>query len=153
MGGPKDGAARRQLLDDHSGARAGRGTGTVPDDHRFPRNRIQRESKWARGGPSNGRGSLCLARPGRKRGPGPAAVTPFQVREDDGRLVAEPGAPPEVEDLVAGLAPDADVWRDLEVEGGPDGILARRPIKMKGNPQGYVYDLWLVERLADRLGG
>jgi hypothetical protein len=81
-----------------------------------------------------------------------ASVIPFQLRENDGRIVAEPGAPPEVEDLLAGLAPSANVWRDLEVEGGPDGILARRPIKMKGNPQGYVYDLWLVERLADRLG-
>jgi hypothetical protein len=81
-----------------------------------------------------------------------ASVVPFKLREDDGRLVAEAGAPSEVEELVAGLTPDKDVWRDLEVEGGPDGILARRPIKMKGNPQGYVYDLWLVERLADRLG-
>jgi hypothetical protein len=81
-----------------------------------------------------------------------ASVVPFKLRENDGRLVAEPGAPPEVEELLAGLAPSADVWRDVEVEGGPDGILARRPIKMKGNPQGYVYDLWLVERLADRLG-
>jgi hypothetical protein len=44
------------------------------------------------------------------------------------------------------------VWRDLVVEGGPDGILSRRQITMKGNQQGYVYDLWLVERLADRLG-
>jgi hypothetical protein len=44
------------------------------------------------------------------------------------------------------------VWRDVEVEGGTDRILAGRPIKMKANPQGYVYDLWLVERLADRLG-
>src|SRR5262245_18122086 len=82
-----------------------------------------------------------------------AAVVPFQIREDDGRLVAETGALSEVEELLAGLAPAPDVWRDLEVEGGPDAILARRPIKMKGNPQGYVYDLWLVERLADRLGG
>jgi hypothetical protein len=81
-----------------------------------------------------------------------ASVAPFQLREDDGRLVAEPGAPSEVEELLAGLAPAPDVWRDLEVEGGPDGILARRPIKMKANPQGYVYDLWLVERLADCLG-
>jgi hypothetical protein len=79
-------------------------------------------------------------------------VVPFKIREDDGRLVAEAGAPSEVEELLAGLAPNSDVWRDLEVEGGPDGILARRPIKMKGNPQGYVYDLWLVERLAERLG-
>jgi hypothetical protein len=81
-----------------------------------------------------------------------APVVPFKIREDDGRLVAEAGAPSEVEELLAGLAPNSDVWRDLEVEGGPDGILARRPIKMKGNPQGYVYDLWLVERLAERLG-
>jgi hypothetical protein len=81
-----------------------------------------------------------------------ASVAPFQLREDDGRLVAEPGAPSEVEELLAALAPAPDVWRDVEVEGGPDGILARRPIKMKANPQGYVYDLWLVERLADCLG-
>jgi hypothetical protein len=82
-----------------------------------------------------------------------APVAPFQLREDDGRLVAEPGAPSELEELLAGLSPAPDVWRDVVVEGGPDGILARRPIKMKANPQGYVYDLWLVERLADRLGG
>lgn len=81
-----------------------------------------------------------------------AAVAAFRLREDDGRLVAEPGAPTQVEQLIAGLAPARDVWRDLAVEGGPDGILARRPIKMKGNPQGYVYDLWLIERLADCLG-
>jgi hypothetical protein len=81
-----------------------------------------------------------------------APVVPFQLREDDGRLVAGPGAPSEVEELLASLAPAPDVWRDVEVEGGPDGIVARRPIKMKSNPQGYVYDLWLVERLADRLG-
>jgi hypothetical protein len=81
-----------------------------------------------------------------------APVLPFRLREDNGRLVAEPGAPAEVEEFLAGLAPAPDVWRDVEVEGGPDGLLARRPIKMKANPQGYVYDLWLVERLADRLG-
>ena len=44
----------------------------------------------------------------------------------------------------------AAVWRDVTIEGGPDGILARRPVK--AHPQGYIYDLWLVERLADRLG-
>lgn len=79
-------------------------------------------------------------------------VAPFSVRAEDGRLVVEPGALPEVEEVLAGLAPSPDVWRDVKVEGGPDGILARRPIKMKGHPQGYVYDLWLSERLADRLG-
>jgi hypothetical protein len=46
--------------------------------------------------------------------------------------------------------PAPAVWRKVDVEGGPDGILARRP--GTAHPQGYVYDLWLVERLADRLG-
>ena len=79
-----------------------------------------------------------------------AAVAPFRVSSDDGRLVAESGAAPEVEGALAELAPAPKVWREVVVEGGPDGILARRPVT--AHPQGYVYDLWLVERLADRLG-
>jgi hypothetical protein len=78
-----------------------------------------------------------------------APVAPFRVSADRDRLMAEPGAPPEVDEFLAGLAPAA-AWRKASVEGGPDGILARRPITAR--PQGYVYDLWLVERLADRLG-
>jgi hypothetical protein len=77
-------------------------------------------------------------------------VEPFRVRDDDGRLVAEQGAPPEVEAFLAELAPAPAVWRKVVVEGGPDGITARRQVT--AHPQGYVYDLWLVERLADRLG-
>jgi hypothetical protein len=79
-----------------------------------------------------------------------APVAPFRVEADNGRLVAEPGALPEADEFLAGLAPAPAVWRELMVEGGPDGILARRPVT--AHPQGYVYDLWLVERLADRLG-
>ena len=78
-----------------------------------------------------------------------APVAPFRVGSDGDRLMAESGALPEVEEFLAGLAPAA-AWRKVTVEGGPDGILARRPIT--AHPQGYVYDLWLVERLADRLG-
>ena len=78
------------------------------------------------------------------------SVAPFRIRTESGRLVAEPGAMPEVEAVLGELAPDPKLWRDLVVEGGPDGILARRPAT--SHPQGYVYDLWLVERLADRLG-
>jgi hypothetical protein len=80
-----------------------------------------------------------------------AAVAPFKLREDGGHLVAEPGAPPELEELLSGLAPSKGVWKQLEMEGGPDGILARRPVT--AHSQGYVYDLWLCERVADRLGG
>ena len=43
-----------------------------------------------------------------------------------------------------------EVWRKLEVDGGPDGILARRPVT--AHPQGYLYDLWLIERIAVQLG-
>jgi len=78
-----------------------------------------------------------------------APVAKFKVYADDDRLVSETGALPEVDELLAGLAPGA-AWHEAAVEGGPDGILARRPVA--AHPQGYVYDLWLVERLADRLG-
>jgi hypothetical protein len=77
------------------------------------------------------------------------AVPPFRVSADGERLVAAPGAPPAVEELIAGLQPSA-AWKKAAIEGGQDGILARRPVT--AHPQGYVYDLWLVERLADRLG-
>ena len=78
------------------------------------------------------------------------AVAPFRIRAKDGRLFGEPGAMPEVEEMLGELTPAPRVWRDVVVEGGPDGIRARRPVT--SHPQGYVYDLWLVERLADRLG-
>lgn len=74
-----------------------------------------------------------------------AAVTPFRLRAKDARIFAEPGAPSEVEEVVAALAPAPDTWRDLEVEGGSDEIVARRPITMRGNQQGHVYDLWLAD--------
>jgi hypothetical protein len=77
-------------------------------------------------------------------------VAAFRINTEGGRLVAEPGAMPEVDDVLAELAPSPKVWRDVVVEGGPDGIRARRPVT--SHPQGYVYDLWLVERLADQLG-
>jgi hypothetical protein len=77
-------------------------------------------------------------------------VAPFRVREEGGRLVAEPGAAPEVEELVETLAPAPKTWRKLDIQGGPDGIVARRPVT--AHNQGYVFDLWLAERLADRLG-
>jgi hypothetical protein len=79
-------------------------------------------------------------------------VPPFTIHSEGGRLSAESGALPEVGEVLGGLAASPAVWRDVVVNGGPDGILARRPIKAKGHPQGYVYDLWLSERLADRLG-
>jgi hypothetical protein len=79
-----------------------------------------------------------------------APVSPFRVREENGRLVAEPGAVEEVEDVVGTLAPASKTWRKLDIQGGADGIVARRPVT--AHSQGYVFDLWLAERFADRLG-
>jgi len=79
-----------------------------------------------------------------------AAVAPFRVTVEDGRLVADAGALPEVSAVLAQIAPAPRAWKGLVVEGGPGGSRARRPVT--AHPQGYVYDLWLLERLADRLG-
>jgi hypothetical protein len=78
-----------------------------------------------------------------------ASVPPFRLRADDGRPTAASGSSPELEGVLAAIAEAPQVWRQLDVEGGPDGIVARRPVT--AHPQGYLYDLWLVERLADGL--
>jgi hypothetical protein len=57
-----------------------------------------------------------------------APVAPFRLRVTDGRPAVQEGSSPDVEQLVASLAPAPEVWRKLEVDGGPDGILARRPV-------------------------
>ena len=77
-------------------------------------------------------------------------VAPFRLRVTDGRPAVEEGSSPKLEQVVASLAPAPEVWRKLEVDGGPDGILAHRPVT--AHPQGYLYDLWLIERIADQLG-
>ena len=77
-------------------------------------------------------------------------VASFRVREEGGRLVADPGATEQVEEVLGALAPASKTWRKVDIQGGPDGIVARRPVT--AHSQGYVFDLWLAERLADRLG-
>jgi hypothetical protein len=77
-------------------------------------------------------------------------VAPFRLRAADGRPAVEAGSTPELEGALAGLAAAPEVWRKVEVDAGPDGLIARRPVT--AHPQGYLYDLWLIERLADRLG-
>jgi hypothetical protein len=79
-----------------------------------------------------------------------AVVPAFRIGVVDGRPSLEDGGTPELAGLLAGLAAAPDVWKKLEVEGGPQGIVARRPVT--AHSQGYLYDLWLIERIADRLG-
>jgi hypothetical protein len=77
-----------------------------------------------------------------------AATQPFGVTADDGALVADDAA---AADLVSGFAPSR-AWDDMALRGGPEGVVARRPISMRGQQAGWVYDLWLCERLAGALG-
>ena len=44
-------------------------------------------------------------------------VTPFSVHADDGRMVMESGALPEVDEVLAELAESPKVWHDVVVEG------------------------------------
>jgi hypothetical protein len=66
---------------------------------------------------------------------------------------------PEEADVPAGLRavlhalrPSPDVWDGLLVVGGPEGIVATRPVPHRVRVQfQWLYDLWLVERIADVL--
>ena len=76
-----------------------------------------------------------------------AATQPFAMHADGGALVAnEAGAT----GLVCGFSPSR-AWDGMELRGGYEGIVARRPISMRGQNAGWAYDLWLCERLADAL--
>jgi hypothetical protein len=90
-------------------------------------------------GLSGGRVQVTLVR---------AATQPFGVTADDGALIVDGTA---AASLVSGFAPSR-AWDDMVLRGGPEGVVARRPISMRGQQAGWVYDLWLCERLAGALG-
>lgn len=58
------------------------------------------------------------------------------------------GSIPELQEHLATFAAAPDVWTNVSVYGGPDGILVSRLIDNR-NPQAWVYDVWLAERVAD----
>jgi hypothetical protein len=64
------------------------------------------------------------------------------------------------EDATGGAATDAimslqtsPAWDHLVLRGGPDGVVAQRRTTMYGQNVGWLYDLWLVERLLEVLPG
>lgn len=76
----------------------------------------------------------------------------FELVGARGTLGAERGAPGPVTDLIQALQPSPDVWNRLRVIGGPDGIVATRPVPLRVRVQfQWLYDLWLLERIADML--
>lgn len=71
----------------------------------------------------------------------------FELALRGGVLAAGAGAPPEARVLLGGLTPDPIIWNDTHVVAGPEGLVAARP-GVDPLALGFVYDLWLLERLA-----
>jgi hypothetical protein len=57
-----------------------------------------------------------------------------------------------ISNLVAGVAAEPKLWKDVHLVGGAEGIVVKRPIKTSTHPQAWIYDLWLAERVADLVG-
>jgi hypothetical protein len=77
------------------------------------------------------------------------ALPSFRLRGDDGLLTLEEGRLPRPAEVVlAALSRSPDIWRDLRIVAGSDGIVAVRP-QIGDVLGGWIYDLWLLERIAD----
>lgn len=65
---------------------------------------------------------------------------------------AEADVPAALRAVLHALRPSPDVWDGLLVVGGPEGIVASRPVPYRVLVWfQWLYDLWLVERIADSL--
>lgn len=49
--------------------------------------------------------------------------------------------------MLTSLGGVQEIWRDVRVRGGAEGLVALR----RSGSAGHLYDLWLLERLADAL--
>jgi len=76
----------------------------------------------------------------------------FELHGGGGILRVDTEGPAELEAMVAALSPSPDVWDGLRVVGGPDGVVADRPVPTRVRVQcQWPYDLWLLERIAARI--
>jgi hypothetical protein len=79
-------------------------------------------------------------------------VPDFTLVGERGVLRAESDVPAALRAVLHGLSPSPNVWDELLVVGGPEGIVASRPVPHRVRVQfQWLYDLWLVERIADSL--
>jgi hypothetical protein len=74
-----------------------------------------------------------------------ASVAAFEAKAKRGRFAVEDGASG-AEEVLSALSP-SDSWKGVKVHGSGAGIVIDR----KGDPGAWLCDLWLAERLADRL--
>jgi hypothetical protein len=87
--------------------------------------------------------SLCVVRVGVER---------FELTAADGRLEPATAVPGAVAAMLERMTASPDVWHDLRVVAGPDGLVASRGVSQDWLG-GWTYDLWLLERLAACLEG
>ena len=105
------------------------------------------EYGWGYGGERHGRQVMIEVGPEEWKTQIAAAVEPFELRESRGRLRVKGDAPAQVGALVERLR-SAPAWRGIrEVRGGPDSIVTTRE-PGSGFGHGWLWDLWLAERLA-----
>ena len=78
-----------------------------------------------------------------------ARLPEFIVQSNDGKLTPDEDAPGEAVKALDSLR-KAKRWKGITVHSGPEGIGVQR--ESKGTNM-WLYDLWLVEYLADRLNG
>ncbi len=77
-----------------------------------------------------------------------APAPEFELEVKSGVPAVKSGSAAGLDDALAGLAP-SDRWKKLRsVKGGPDGVVAERKVDAEN---GWLWDLWLCERLAERL--
>jgi hypothetical protein len=81
------------------------------------------------------------------------AETPeFELTGKSGVLRADSDVPESLGSLLRGLHPSPEIWQDVVVVGGPEGIVATRPAPQRVRIRfQWLYDLWLLERIADSL--
>ena len=77
-----------------------------------------------------------------------ARVPPFRIEPEGERLVAAAETPAPVRELLAGLGPSPRWGKLRRVEGGAGGIVIERKVDADN---GWMWDLWLAERLAEAL--
>jgi hypothetical protein len=68
-----------------------------------------------------------------------------------GTFAVDPSPDPRAGRVLAGLAAVPAVWDGVRLRGGAEGLVAARRMSPGSHSQGYLYDLWLLERLADVL--
>lgn len=74
----------------------------------------------------------------------------FELWSEHGVLVPSEMTPSPVRELISWLRPDETLWQRSLIVAGPAGIVASRP-SLGPVTGGWVYDLWLCERMAQVL--